>query len=58
MSTPRKLGADVAIVGGGIIGCAAAYCLARRGTKVVLLEKSVIGGEASGRNGGGQAAVP
>ncbi|HSB78389.1 MAG TPA: FAD-binding oxidoreductase [Candidatus Methylomirabilis sp.] len=56
MSAPRKLGAEVAIVGGGIIGCAAAYFLARRGTKVVLLEKSVIGGEASGRNGGGVRA--
>jgi sarcosine oxidase subunit beta len=46
----------MAIVGGGIVGCAAAYYLARRGVKVVLLEKSVIGGEASGRNGGGVRA--
>jgi sarcosine oxidase subunit beta len=53
MSAPRRLGAEVAIVGGGIVGCAAAYYLARRGKRVVLLEKSVIGGEASGRNGGG-----
>ncbi|MEK6718603.1 MAG: FAD-binding oxidoreductase [candidate division NC10 bacterium] len=50
------MGAEVAIVGGGIVGCAAAYYLARRGAKVVLLEKSVIGGEASGRNGGGVRA--
>ena len=56
MSVSRTLGAEVAIVGGGIIGCAAAYSLARRGRKVVLLEKSVIGGEASGRNGGGVRA--
>ncbi len=53
MSQTRRLGAEVAIIGGGIIGCAAAYYLTRRGVKVVLLEKSVIGGEASGRNGGG-----
>jgi sarcosine oxidase subunit beta len=53
MSTGRRFGADVAIIGGGIVGCAAAYYLALRGRKVVLLEKSVIGGEASGRNGGG-----
>jgi len=53
MSTLRKQGAEVVIIGGGIIGCAAAYYLARRGRKVVLLEKSLIGGEASGRNGGG-----
>jgi sarcosine oxidase subunit beta len=56
MNTPRKLGAEVVIVGGGIVGCAAAYYLARRGRKVILLEKSVIGGEASGRNGGGVRA--
>ncbi len=56
MSTPRRLGAEVVIVGGGIVGCAAAYFLARRGRGVVLLEKSVIGGEASGRNGGGVRA--
>lgn len=53
MSQSRKLGAEVAIIGGGIVGCAAAYYLSQRGVKVVLLEKSVIGGEASGRNGGG-----
>lgn len=52
----RRLGAEVVIVGGGIVGCATAYYLARRGKKVVLLEKSVIGGEASGRNGGGVRA--
>lgn len=56
MSASRKLGAEVVIVGGGIVGCAAAYYLARRGRKVILLEKSVIGGEASGRNGGGVRA--
>ncbi len=40
---------DVAIVGGGIIGCATAYYLSRRGgVRVVLLERgSEIGGEAT-----------
>jgi len=56
MSASRKLGAEVVIVGGGIVGCATAYYLARRGRRVILLEKSVIGGEASGRNGGGVRA--
>lgn len=56
MIASRTLGTGVVIVGGGIVGCAAAYYLARRGVKVVLLEKSVIGGEASGRNGGGVRA--
>ncbi len=56
MTQSRKLAAEVAIIGGGIVGCCAAYYLARRGVKVVLLEKSVTGGEASGRNGGGVRA--
>ncbi|MEE9198837.1 MAG: FAD-dependent oxidoreductase, partial [Dehalococcoidia bacterium] len=41
--------ADVVVVGGGISGCAIAYNLARRGQKVVLLEKDDIAFEASGR---------
>ncbi|MGH7366508.1 MAG: NAD(P)/FAD-dependent oxidoreductase [Candidatus Rokuibacteriota bacterium] len=41
--------ADVVVVGGGIIGAATAYYLARRGARVVLVEKRTIGGEQSGR---------
>ena len=44
--------ADVVVVGGGIVGCAAAYYLARRGIQVVLLEKGEVAGEQSGRNWG------
>lgn len=44
--------ADVAIVGGGIVGVSAAFYLARKGRKVVLLEKGHIGGEQSSRNWG------
>jgi sarcosine oxidase, subunit beta len=43
---------DVAVVGGGITGCATAYHLARAGARVVLLERSEVGTEASGRNAG------
>ena len=43
---------DVAIVGGGIVGCSAAYFLARAGVRVALFEKGRIAGEQSGRNWG------
>ncbi|MHB1986452.1 MAG: NAD(P)/FAD-dependent oxidoreductase [Acidimicrobiales bacterium] len=43
---------DVAIIGGGITGCSAAYHLARSGARVVLLERFEVGTEASGRNAG------
>jgi glycine oxidase len=39
--------ADVIVVGGGVMGCASAYALARRGVRVVVLERSVPGAEAS-----------
>ncbi len=45
--------ADIVIVGGGVMGCAIAYNLAKQGLKPVVIEKSDIGGEASGANGGG-----
>ena len=44
---------DVIIIGGGIVGCSIAYELIKRRFSVVLLEKSSVGDEASGRNGGG-----
>ena len=53
---------DVAVVGGGFTGLSAAYHLARRGARVVLLEASALGAGASGRTGGivleGTAAGP
>lgn len=39
---------DVAIVGGGLIGCMTAYALRKRGRSVVLLERGHVGGESSG----------
>ena len=45
--------ADIVIVGGGVIGSAIAYHLAKEGLKPVVIEKGDIGGEASGSNGGG-----
>ncbi|RKR07641.1 glycine/D-amino acid oxidase-like deaminating enzyme [Kushneria sinocarnis] len=43
---------DVAVIGGGIIGVATAWALARTGVRVTLLEKGVIAGEQSSRNWG------
>jgi len=39
---------DVAIVGGGLIGAWTAFFLARRGQRVTLLEKGVVGAQSSG----------
>jgi glycine/D-amino acid oxidase-like deaminating enzyme len=41
---------DVVIVGGGIVGAAAAFYLRKRGCTVMLCEKGIIAGEQSGRN--------
>ena len=38
------------VIGGGIIGCAAASILADRGARVTLVERTAIGAGASGRN--------
>jgi len=43
---------DVVVIGGGIVGAAAAYFLAKRGRSVALVEKGVVGGEQSSRNWG------
>ncbi len=49
----EQLHADVAIIGGGIAGCSTALHLRRRGVSVVLLERGLCGGQASGVNYGG-----
>jgi glycine/D-amino acid oxidase-like deaminating enzyme len=43
---------DVVVLGGGLVGCAAAYYLARGGARVLLVEQADINREASGRNAG------
>jgi gamma-glutamylputrescine oxidase len=42
----------VAIVGGGVTGCACALALAQAGNRVRVYEAREIAGGASGRNGG------
>jgi glycine/D-amino acid oxidase-like deaminating enzyme len=43
---------DVTVIGGGLVGCAASYFLARSGARVLLAERGDINREASGRNAG------
>ena len=50
-AVPR--GASVVVVGGGVTGLSAAWWLARQGVSVLVIEKGIVGWEASGRNGGG-----
>lgn len=42
------LDAEVAIVGGGLIGCMTAHELRRRGCSVLVLERGLVGGQSSG----------
>ncbi|HEV2674538.1 MAG TPA: FAD-binding oxidoreductase [Aliidongia sp.] len=49
----ERLTTDVAIIGGGTAGCAAALALRKRGLSVVLLDKGFCGAGASGVNFGG-----
>jgi glycine/D-amino acid oxidase-like deaminating enzyme len=41
---------EIVVIGAGIIGCAAAAILADRGARVTLVERTVVGAGASGRN--------
>ena len=45
-------GADVVVIGGGIIGCATAFELAGSGARVTLFERGELAAGASGRNHG------
>lgn len=43
---------NVVVLGGGLVGCAAAYYLAKHGASVLLVEQGDLSREASGRNAG------
>lgn len=50
----KKKAYDVVIIGGGIVGCATAFELAKRGvTDILLLEKGFLSSGATGRCGAG-----
>ena len=44
--------ADVIVIGGGVQGASLAYHLARRGSKVIVVERSAIAAGATGRSSG------
>lgn len=46
-------GAAVVVIGAGVTGLSAAWWLARAGLDVLVVDKGIVGWEASGRNGGG-----
>ncbi len=48
----RRETADIAIVGGGIVGATLATLLTQAGKDVIVLESGTVGGGASGRNAG------
>ena len=53
MTPPDELGrADVLVIGAGVLGCAVAYHLARRGVDVLIVERGELNREASGSNAG------
>src|SRR4051812_30115296 len=45
--------ADVVIVGGGVVGCSAAFHLAEAGARVVLLERDQLGSGSTSKAAGG-----
>ena len=46
--------ADVIVIGSGVIGCAAAYYMAKKGMSVLVLDQDEsVGNGGSSRNGGG-----
>ena len=51
--TAQRIQADVAIMGGGIVGSSAALALRRMGLQVALLERDLCGSRSSGVNYGG-----
>ena len=58
LSTELPYIIDFAIIGGGLLGAATCYWLAREGVRVALLERTVLASGATGRNGGFVVAGP
>src|SRR5579859_3397820 len=58
LSTDLPHTVDIAVIGGGLLGSATSYWLARAGASVALFERNTIGAGATGRNGGFMQAGP
>ena len=43
---------EVVVVGGGIVGCAAAYYLTKEGARVTIIEREGLANQASGYSAG------
>src|SRR3954452_7343028 len=54
--SPLPAGADVVIVGGGVVGVSAAFHLAEAGAEVVLLERDQLGSGSTSKAAGGLRA--
>jgi glycine/D-amino acid oxidase-like deaminating enzyme len=52
LAAPLPASTDVAIIGGGLAGCALAFYLATAGVDVVVIERGELNREASGTNAG------
>jgi glycine/D-amino acid oxidase-like deaminating enzyme len=52
MGAAMERNADAVIIGAGIVGCATAYYLARRGVRPVVVERGAVAGEQSRKNWG------
>src|SRR5713226_10001401 len=58
LSTELPHTTDVAVIGGGLVGTATCYWLARQGVSAALLERTALAAGATGRNGGFVVAGP
>lgn len=52
LSSDLPTSVEAAVIGGGLLGTAACYWLAKAGVRVALLEREGLASGATGRNGG------